>query len=236
MPGEDVQGGPATEAGGSRTVPSRAIVRAMPYFYEDLVSRYRGGGSCSCGHGHSIGAKDVLVGQGVLERSAALLGGTVPSGGCAWVLSDERTEEAAGRAWKRHARGIRLVSKILPGEPKPVPTIELVRELAAEVRSAGPALVVGVGSGVIADLAKHVSHETGLPNWAVATAASVDAYSSATAAIRVEGYHRALPTTVSRHIACDLDVISGLPASCSSTGWGTCSRRSSPTSTGSSPG
>jgi glycerol-1-phosphate dehydrogenase [NAD(P)+] len=208
--GADVQGGSA-EASGSLTMPSRAIVRRMPYFYEDLVSRYRGGGSCSCGTDHSIGAKDVLVGKGVLERSAALLGGTVPSGGCAWVLSDERTEEAAGREWKRHARGIRLVSKILAGEPRPVPTIELVHELASEVRSAGPALVVGVGSGVIADLAKQVSHETGLPNWAVATAASVDAYSSATAAIRVEGYHRALPTTVSRHIACDLDVISRAP-------------------------
>jgi glycerol-1-phosphate dehydrogenase [NAD(P)+] len=183
----------------------------MQYFFEDLVRRYQGGGPCSCGHNHAIGVKDVLVGRGVLEGSAALLGGTVPSGSCAWVLSDERTETAAGREWKRHARGIRLVSKILPGEPKPVPTIELVHDLAAEVRSAGPALIVGVGSGVIADLAKQVSHETGLPNWAVVTAASVDAYSSATAAIRVEGYHRALPTAVSRLIACDLDVISEAP-------------------------
>ena len=147
----------------------------------------------------------------MLERSAALLGGAVPAGGCAWVLSDERTEEAAGREWKRHARGVRLVAKVLPGEPKPVPTIELVHALAAEVLAARPSVIVGVGSGVIADLAKHASHETGIPNWAVATAASVDAYSSATAAIRVEGYHRALPTAVSRCIACDLDVIAGSP-------------------------
>jgi glycerol-1-phosphate dehydrogenase [NAD(P)+] len=183
----------------------------MEYFFEDLVQRYRDGGPCSCGHRHAIGVKDVLVGQGVLEGSAERLGGAVPSGGCAWVLSDERTEEAAGRAWKRYARGIRLVSRILPAEPKPVPTIELVHDLAAEVRSAGPALIVGIGSGVIADLAKHVSHETGIPNWAVVTAASVDAYSSATAAIRVEGYHRALPTAVSMLIACDLDVIAAAP-------------------------
>ncbi|MCX7029186.1 MAG: iron-containing alcohol dehydrogenase [Spirochaetes bacterium] len=183
----------------------------MPYFFEDLVHRYRGGGSCPCGRNHAIGAKDVLVGRGVLESSATMLGGEVPAGGCAWVLSDERTEEAAGREWKRHARGIRLVSKILPGEPKPVPTIELVRALATEVRAAGPSVIVGVGSGVIADLAKHASHETGVPNWAVVTAASVDAYSSATAAIRVEGYHRTLPTAVSEHIACDLDVIAKAP-------------------------
>ena len=177
--------------------PPRAIVRAMPYFYEDLVRRYQGGGSCACGRRHAIGAKEVLVDHGVLPRSAERLAGALPPGGCAWVLSDEHTEEAAGREWKRLARGARIVAKILPGEPKPVPTIELVRELAAEARAAGAALVVGIGSGVIADLAKHASHEAGLPNWAVVTAASVDAYSSATAAIRVEGSHRALPTTVS---------------------------------------
>jgi len=183
----------------------------MPYFYEDLVRRYQGGGSCACGRRHAIGAKEVLVDHGVLPRSAERLAGALPPGGCAWVLSDEHTEEAAGREWKRLARGARIVAKILPGEPKPVPTIELVRELAAEARAAGAALVVGIGSGVIADLAKHASHEAGLPNWAVVTAASVDAYSSATAAIRVEGSHRALPTTVSEHIACDLDVITAAP-------------------------
>jgi hypothetical protein len=112
----------------------RAIVPRMEYFFEDLVRRYQGSGSCRCGRTHVIGVKDVLVGRGVLERSATMLGGEVPAGGCAWVLSDERTEEAAGREWKRHARGIRLVSKILPGVPKPVPTIELVRGLAEEVR------------------------------------------------------------------------------------------------------
>jgi glycerol-1-phosphate dehydrogenase [NAD(P)+] len=182
----------------------------MPYFYEDLVRRCRGG-SCTCGRTHAVAAEDVLVGRGVLERSAAMLGDAVPSGGCAWVLSDERTEDAAGRTWKRHALGVRLVAEILPGDPKPIPTIELVHRLASEVRAAGAAVIVGIGSGVIADLAKQASKETGIPNWAVATAASVDAYGSATAAIRVEGYHRTLPTAASRHIACDLDVIAGAP-------------------------
>ncbi len=183
----------------------------MPFFFEDLVRRYRGGGTCPCGRTHAIGVDDVLVGAGVLQRSAALLDRAVPRGSSAWVLSDERTEEAAARAWKGHARGVRIVSKVLPGDPKPVPTIALVNELAAVVRAVGPAVIVGVGSGVIADLAKQVSHETGIPNWAVATAASVDAYGSATAAIRVEGYHRTMTTAVSRHIAGDLDVIAAAP-------------------------
>jgi glycerol-1-phosphate dehydrogenase [NAD(P)+] len=199
---------------------SRAIVRAMPYFFEDLVDRYRGGRPCDCGSSHAIGARVVLVGRGALERSAALLARSLPPGGAAWVLSDERTEAAAATAWKRHALGARIVAKILPGEPKPVPTIELANALADEARATGAALIVGIGSGVIADLAKHVSYVTGIPNWAVATAGSVDAYSSATAAIRVEGYHRALPTAVSVHIAADTDVIARSPRELSFAGFG----------------
>lgn len=189
----------------------RAIVRPMPYVYEDLVRRYRGGAPCPCGRTHAIAVDDVLVGRGALARSAAAVGEAVPTASRVWVLSDERTEEAAGREWKRGVRGREIVETILPGEPKPVPTIELVHDLAASVRTSGPALIVGIGSGVIADLAKQVSHETGIPNWAVATAASVDAYGSATAAIRVEGYHRTLPTAASRRIAVDLDVVAAAP-------------------------
>lgn len=192
----------------------------MPYFFEDLVRRYRGGGACSCGRTHAIGARDVLVGRGALERSAAMLARALPGAGTAWVLSDEHTEEAAGREWKRHAAGARIVSKVLPGEPKPVPTIELVHALAGEARAAGASLIVGIGSGVISDLAKQVSQVVGIPNWAVATAGSVDAYGSATAAIRVEGYHRTLPTAVSVHIAADLDVIARSPRELSFAGFG----------------
>ena len=192
----------------------------MSHFFEDLVRRCQGRGPCSCGRTHAIGVRDVLVGRGVLQRSAAMLAAALPDGGTAWVLSDERTEEAAGRAWKRSAGDARIVSKILPGDPKPVPTIDLVHALAGEARAAGASLIVGVGSGVIADLAKQVSREAGVPNWAVATAGSVDAYSSATAAIRVEGYHRTLPTTVSVHIAADLDVIARSPRELSFAGFG----------------
>lgn len=198
-------------AGRSHVAAPRAIVRPMPCIYEDLLRRYRGGGPCPCGRTHAIAVDDVLVGRGALERSATAIAGAVPTASRVWVLSDERTEEAAGRAWKSRVRGPEIAATILPAEPKPVPTIEFVHELAAAVREAGPALIVGIGSGVIADLAKQVSRETGVPNWAVATAASVDAYGSATAAIRVEGYHRTLPTAASRHIAVDLDVVAAAP-------------------------
>jgi glycerol-1-phosphate dehydrogenase [NAD(P)+] len=92
-----------------------------------------------------------------------------------------------------------------------VPTVELVEELDTEVRAAAPDLLAGVGSGVISDLVKRVSLDTGVPNWSVATAASVDAYTSATSAIRVDGFHSAVPAAVSEAVVCDLGVIAAAP-------------------------
>ena len=89
--------------------------------------------------------------------------------------------------------------------------MELVEELDREVEALRPDLLPGVGSGVISDLVKRVSLDTGVPNWSVATAASVDAYTSATSAIRVGGFHNAVPTAVSETVVCDLGVIAAAP-------------------------
>jgi glycerol-1-phosphate dehydrogenase [NAD(P)+] len=63
----------------------------------------------------------------------------------------------------------------------------------------------------VSDLGKAVSHQAGPPSWSIATAPSVDAYTSATAAIRVSGYHRAVPTTPSEVVVCDLGVLAAAP-------------------------
>jgi glycerol-1-phosphate dehydrogenase [NAD(P)+] len=190
----------------------------MGFFYQELLDRYGGAGAgqpCSCGRRHAIVTRSVLLGDDALARSAEQLRSALPAGATAWVLSDERTEEAAAREWKYRAAGRRggprIVEHVLPGAPRPVPTIELVRSLSGLAREAHPALLVAVGSGVLSDLGKQVSHETGVPNWCIATAASVDAYTSGTAAIRVEGYHRALATGISELVACDLGVIGRAP-------------------------
>lgn len=178
-----------------------------------MLSRFNGAGrcGCSCGREHKIGTREVVVGRGIYPESAGLVAKLCGRSPTLWALSDGNTEEAAGTEWKSHLHGFRVFSRVLPADPKPVPTLELVHELCAEVETASPDLLVSVGSGVISDLVKKVSLDTGIRNWCVATAASVDAYSSATSAIRVAGYHEALPTRVSEVILCDLDVISRAP-------------------------
>jgi glycerol-1-phosphate dehydrogenase [NAD(P)+] len=179
-------------------------------FLDELKSRLEAD-TCPCGKVHRLAPVEVMFQEGALESSARALHQRYGRGASLWVLSDERTESAAGERWKTAVRAARISSRVLPGDPPPVPTLELAKALSAQVRALGPDLVVGVGSGVVSDLVKKLSLDAGVPNWCVATAASVDAYSSAAAALRVAGYHRALPARPSEVIVCDLEVLARAP-------------------------
>jgi glycerol-1-phosphate dehydrogenase [NAD(P)+] len=168
---------------------------------------------CSCGMRHTLAPQEIILGTDALDRAAEELRGRHPGGAALWVLSDEHTEAAAGAAWKAAAaaRGATLRERVLPGTPRPVPSLELAGELAAEVRRGPADLLVGVGSGVLSDLVKKVSRDTGVASWCVATAPSVDAYTSATASLRAGGFHQALPARPSEVVVCDLEVLARAP-------------------------
>jgi glycerol-1-phosphate dehydrogenase [NAD(P)+] len=153
----------------------------------------------------------VVSGDDALGRGAELLRRRHPGSPALWVLSDENTEAAAGAAWKAAARGTRLRERVLPATPRPVPSVELAEELAAEVRRGPADLLVGVGSGVVSDLVKRVSYETGIASWCVATAPSVDAYTSAKAALHAGGVHQAVAARPSEVVVCDLEVLARAP-------------------------
>ena len=78
-------------------------------------------------------------------------------------------------------------------------------------------LVVGVGSGVINDIGKILSHTAGLPYAIVATAPSMDGYASATASVARDGLKISLPAKCADIIAGNLDVLGEL---CAAPVWG----------------
>jgi glycerol-1-phosphate dehydrogenase [NAD(P)+] len=166
--------------------------------------------ACDCGVEHRLLTRDLVVGEDALDRSAELLAERYGSPRV-YVLSDENTEAAAGARWKSVVRASRLHAKILPASPKPVPSRELAEVLVSDVKDFSPDVLVSIGSGVLSDLGKKVSLDADIPNWCVATAASVDAYTSATSAIQTAGYHRAVPARASEVVVCDLDVIAKAP-------------------------
>jgi glycerol-1-phosphate dehydrogenase [NAD(P)+] len=128
-----------------------------------------------------------------------------------WVLSDERTEAAAGAGLKRALRGLPLAEEVLPGSPKPVCTPQLVDRLAARARGAAAGLILSVGGGTMSDLGKSVSAALGVPNWSLMTAPSMDAHCSGTANLKTEKGAISQPTTPSRRVFCDLTVLRQAP-------------------------
>jgi glycerol-1-phosphate dehydrogenase [NAD(P)+] len=185
----------------------------MPrFFHEDLMRRLDPNGilRCDCGTEHRVLTRDIVVSNDALTRSADLLEER-HGRPLLYVLSDENTEAAAGARWKSSVRARGVHSRVLPATPKPEPTGELTEVLLTEVERVSPDVVVSVGSGVLSDLGKKVSLDAGIPNWCIATAASVDAYTSATSAIHIGGYHRAIPARPSEVVVCDLGVIAQAP-------------------------
>jgi len=200
---------PFARAAANRYIP----VTVKRYVHEEFQSHFDSQGcfSCPCGQVHRLLTRSVITGKGALGQSAELLVKTRGAGSVLWVLSDENTEAAAGAAWKAGVKAARIVSRVLPARPRPEPAMSVIEELGREARAAGPDLLVSVGSGVISDLVKRVSLDLGIPNWCVATAASVDAFTSATSSVHVRGFHNAVPAAVSEAVICDLDVIQRSP-------------------------
>jgi glycerol-1-phosphate dehydrogenase [NAD(P)+] len=186
-------------------------------FFEDFLSLRAsrrapdGAFSCSCGRRHRINARRVIVSRGALSSFAELVSDCFGSGCRVWVLSDRNTEEAAGRALKKNLGAFDVQDVVLPGRPKPQPTLENVLDLERRVRESGPDLLVAVGGGTISDMVKKISLDTGVVNWCVPTCPSVDAYTSGTAAIWERGYHTSVASRGSELILCDIGVLESAP-------------------------
>jgi len=126
------------------------------------------------------------------------------------VLLDPDTEKAVS-PYIKAADLERLGNHVYRLPENPLPSLELVKEIARAAGEREVKLIVAVGSGVISDLAKQAAFEAGTGNWCLMTAASVDAFTSGTAAIRIEGYHESLPTRPAKRIFCDLRVLAQAP-------------------------
>jgi glycerol-1-phosphate dehydrogenase [NAD(P)+] len=182
-------------------------------FFQQYLGRLdrEGGFDCECGRRHRVGIREVYLGEKVLQDLPALLRDRYGRGVRLWVLSDQNTEAAAGARCKELLAGWSLKATVLPGSPKPRPTLELAGKLAGEAGQSKPGLVLAVGSGVISDLGKRVSHELGVPNWCVATAPSVDAYTSGHSVFKTRARHQSIPSTPTEVLFCELPVLATAP-------------------------
>jgi glycerol-1-phosphate dehydrogenase [NAD(P)+] len=138
------------------------------------------------------------------------------------VVADGNTFGVAGRQVLERLRsaGLTLVDPhVFPAEPvlhADYQNVETLREALGR----HAAVPVAVGSGVVNDLVKRASYETGRGYMAVATAASMDGYTAFGAAITKQGYKRTMTCPAPRAVVADLDVLAAAPGRLTASGYG----------------
>lgn len=164
----------------------------------------------------SANVAEVRIGRGVLAEAAALYARHFT--GSAVLMADDRGWAAAGPQVEASlvAAGIACRSHVIPANPRPKPTVDLADNLRAVVRPGETP--VAIGSGVMNDVVKHAAFASGIPYLCVATAASMDGYTSAGAPLSDRGFKITIPCRPARALLADLDIIAAAPPDM--TGWG----------------
>jgi len=187
--------------------------RSAKFFCHSYLERYdeNGGLQCSCGKEHRLQTRRIHLGDRVMELLPDLIAEHKGSGAKIWILSDENTEAAAGQRCRQLLSNFSQTGTVLPADPRPRTTAELINSLSEQAGADAPDLILAVGSGTISDVAKMVSRTLDVPNWCVPTAPSVDAYSSGTSALKLHHRHRTEPARPTEVILADLGVLEKAP-------------------------
>ncbi len=165
--------------------------------------------------------RQLLLGHDAAAQLAAALCEQAP-GRRALVLFDTRTRTAAGEPCLHalRAQGFGVHELLVPDAGRHTPRCDdlTLRELQAALPQGD--VLVGVGSGVISDLAKWIAFERGMPAAIFATAASMNGYAAANVAPAVRGVKTLIHARAHRLIAADPRVLAAAPHTLTSAGLG----------------
>lgn len=164
---------------------------------------------CDCGRRHAGGVRHVIIEDGAIERLPALIreaGGKRPfllSGHDSFAAAGERVTGALEKAGIDHSAYVFPDSPVRPTE-QTVGSAVMHYDLRCDI-------IVAVGSGVINDTGKLLAAMTGHKYIIVATAPSMDGFSSATSSMDRDNLKVSLDSTFAWAVVGDLDVLSKAP-------------------------
>ncbi len=167
--------------------------------------------NCCCGVEHQRPDLDVYIGEGILAGIVDYLGKR-KLGKKALVIADENTYRVAGEETIRllRAGGFTVMLCLLEREEELEPDEAALGEILLALEQ-GIDFLVAVGSGSINDLTRYVAFHTGRPFVSVATAASMDGYTSVVAPLLARGLKVNKPATYPQVLICDLEIIKNAP-------------------------
>jgi glycerol-1-phosphate dehydrogenase [NAD(P)+] len=165
--------------------------------------------------------QEVVIGEGALERVTEVFEATF-GGSATVVVADENTFDVAGETITRGlgAGGRKVIEPfVFPGQPTLHADYENVKSVTRTLHEHS-AIPVAVGSGTINDIVKRASHESERPYMTVATAASMDGYTSFGASITKDGFKQTMECSAPRAVVADLTVLMKAPPRMTSSGYG----------------
>jgi len=166
--------------------------------------------------------RELRLGPGAIRATAEVF--RPPYGGFAGrpalVFADSNTFEAAGRSVLDvlRAAGLPVAEPVVLDDPDLHAHLDYAIRLEAILRQTD-AIAVAVGSGTINDLAKLASHRAGRSYLVVATAASMDGYTSFGASITSATAKETFYCPAPRAVVADLDVIAAAPPELNAAGY-----------------
>ena len=170
---------------------------------------------CVCGKEHFCPIDRVVIGENACE--------SLPEMTEAYrhilVVADRNTYAVGGTAVAERLGGKTDGTLIYEREGVLVPDETAIAELKGSILPQTD-LILGIGSGVINDLCKHVSFEAGLPYYIVATAPSMDGYASKGAALILGGMKVTLNAAVPKAILADVNWLKNAPFDMIQAGYG----------------
>ncbi|TVQ40508.1 MAG: iron-containing alcohol dehydrogenase [Spirochaetaceae bacterium] len=189
----------------SAVVPVTRRSATMSDLMQATITRYR----------QRLATKAVVQSRGAIEASYPVLRNLL--GERLWLVAvDDNTWHAAGKrlAVTLDAAGARWERYDVPPPPgghEPLCDDDAIALFAEQLGSSGAAAAIAVGSGTINDIVKYACSGLGLPMACVATAPSMNGYTSGIAAILQHGVKTTQPCEPARAVVADLDVLSDAP-------------------------
>lgn len=174
-----------------------------------------GSRECKCGKIHSCDIKAVFIGPGVLGKIKEV----TEDYRHILLVADQNTYQVCGERVKARLGGKLEHLLVYKSEGFLVPNEEAVTAMEGQLTGETD-LIVGVGSGVIQDLCKYVSHRAGLPYHIVATAPSMDGYASTGAAMIMGSMKVTYSAHVPEVLIGDTDILRNAPMEMIQAGYG----------------
>ncbi|MBO5338322.1 MAG: sn-glycerol-1-phosphate dehydrogenase [Clostridia bacterium] len=134
------------------------------------------------------------------------------------IVADDNTYSACGKETEKALYNKVKSRVIFSGKTVLIPDERAIDKVNENIE--GIDLIVGIGSGVIQDLCKYVSHFSGIPYMIVATAPSMDGYASSGAAMILNGMKETVPAGLPLAIIADTKVLKNAPMEMIKAGYG----------------